>query len=92
MCVSHLSHPFVNPFGLRPPLQASGQPKVALAVQSRQELTRLQVAAGADALPFFACLDAGCTEVAASTKTVLAIGPAPAEDLDRLTGTLTLYK
>ena len=61
-------------------------------MQSRQELTRLQVAAGADALPFFACLDAGCTEVAASTKTVLAIGPAPADALDRLCGTLKLYK
>jgi peptidyl-tRNA hydrolase len=36
-------------------------------------------------------LDAGRTQVAAGSKTVLAVGPAPKTKIDTITGNLKLY-
>ena len=70
----------------------SGQRKVALGVDSEVALRKLQIDAGGAALPFFVCMDAGLTEVKGNTKTVLAIGPAPAVEVDRLCSGLKLYR
>ena len=39
-----------------------------------------------------ACVDAGRTQVGTGTKTVLAIGPALAAEMDELCGHLKLFK
>ena len=41
-------------------------------------------------LPWFVVADAGRTQIAAGSKTVLAIGPAPKSHIDAITGGLSL--
>ena len=41
-------------------------------------------------LPVFTVSDAGKTQVAAGSKTVTAIGPAPESQVNRITGSLAL--
>jgi peptidyl-tRNA hydrolase len=47
-------------------------------------------AAQADGLPAYLVTDAGRTQIAAGSKTVLAIGPAPKSRIDQITGSLSL--
>eukprot|EP00457_Paulinella_chromatophora_P016675 gb/GEZN01017531.1/.p1 GENE.gb/GEZN01017531.1/~~gb/GEZN01017531.1/.p1 ORF type:complete len:230 (+),score=52.72 gb/GEZN01017531.1/:39-728(+) len=67
-----------------------GQAKVVLKAQDAAQLQQLASQARAARLPYSAIHDAGRTQVAAGSHTVLAIGPAPASDIDRLTGQLKL--
>jgi PTH2 family peptidyl-tRNA hydrolase len=67
-----------------------GQKKVAVKVSSEEELLELRRVAISHRLPHALIRDAGMTELPPGTITVLGIGPAKAEDMDKVTGTLKL--
>jgi len=54
-----------------------GEAKVALKIDSIESLKALQKKARESGLSFYTVHDAGRTQVAAGTSTVIAIGPAP---------------
>lgn len=62
------------------------QAKIALKVESEAEMDAIFAAASAAGLPCEIIEDAGRTEVAPGSRTVLAIGPAPKGHIDRITG------
>lgn len=65
--------------------------KVALSVNSEQELLELYEKAIANGLPASLIIDNGLTEFnGVKTKTAIAIGPAKAEAIDEVTGHLSL--
>lgn len=70
--------------------EAGGQKKIALRVETLAEMEALQRAARAAHIPCVVVEDAGLTEVAPGTRTVLGLGPARSADLDRITGALDL--
>jgi PTH2 family peptidyl-tRNA hydrolase len=67
-----------------------GQPKVVLRVGTDEELRQVCAAAGAAGLPVEVIRDAGRTQVAPGTATCCAIGPAAADAIDRVAGSLRL--
>jgi len=70
--------------------EAQGQAKIALKVPSDAELDALEAAAREQGLPTYVVHDAGRTQIAAGSRTVLAVGPAPKSKIDRVTGGLSL--
>lgn len=70
--------------------KASGQPKVVLKCSSEEELREMQKKARAAGLPSALVEDRGLTQVDPGTVTCLAIGPAPEESVDAITGGLKL--
>lgn len=70
--------------------EACGTVKIALRVNDSQQLEELAKNAQALGLPFYQVYDAGRTQVAAGSATVLAIGPAPKSLVDQITGSLKL--
>eukprot|EP01121_Diplochlamys_sp_Union-15-3_P008915 TRINITY_DN2398_c0_g1_i3.p1 TRINITY_DN2398_c0_g1~~TRINITY_DN2398_c0_g1_i3.p1 ORF type:complete len:126 (-),score=31.80 TRINITY_DN2398_c0_g1_i3:43-420(-) len=71
--------------------EASGQAKVVLKVQTEKELDTLEANAKAVGLITYLVVDAGRTQIASGSKTVLAVGPGNAELIDKVTGRLKLY-
>ncbi len=67
-----------------------GQKKVVVRVGSEDELLRVLREARELGLPAVLVVDAGRTQLEPGTKTVVAIGPAPADRVDRVTGRLKL--
>lgn len=67
-----------------------GQCKIAVKVESEQELLELERQAKELGLPCALIYDRGLTELPPNTLTCLAIGPAPSEKVDEITGKLTL--
>ena len=67
-----------------------GQKKIAVVAPTLDALLELQRAARSLGLPTVLVEDAGFTEVAPGTKTVLGIGPGPENEVDRVTGGLAL--
>lgn len=67
-----------------------GQKKVVVKVATEKDLYPLKEKAEGLQLATSLVQDAGHTEVAPGTVTVLGIGPGPNEKLDRITGTLQL--
>lgn len=67
-----------------------GQKKVVLRVAALQDLFELKERAKRQGLPSVLITDAGLTEIPPGTITVLGIGPAEINELDRLTGHLKL--
>lgn len=65
--------------------------KICLRVGSEAELMEIHEKAQAASLPVYLVVDNGLTEFhGVKTKTCLAIGPAEAEDVDKITGHLEL--
>ena len=62
------------------------QAKIALKVDSESDMDAVYAAAEAAGLPCEIIEDAGRTEVAPGSRTVLAIGPAPKAVIDKITG------
>jgi PTH2 family peptidyl-tRNA hydrolase len=71
--------------------ECNGQPKVTLKCDTEDELHSLLAKARSQGLVSAVIADAGRTQIAPGSKTVLAIGPAPAESIDKVTGKLKLY-
>lgn len=67
-----------------------GEAKIALRIKSEAELVEFERKAKEANLPHYLVVDAGRTQIAAGSKTVLAIGPAPVEEIDKLTKGLRL--
>ncbi|XP_010526170.1 PREDICTED: peptidyl-tRNA hydrolase 2, mitochondrial isoform X1 [Tarenaya hassleriana] len=67
-----------------------GQPKIVVTCKNQQEMNRIIESAENVGLPTFVVADAGRTQVAAGSKTVLAVGPGPKELVDSITGRLAL--
>lgn len=67
-----------------------GQRKIAVKVKSEKELLELQEQAENLDLPCALIVDRGLTEIPPNTITCLGIGPARSEEIDALTGKLSL--
>mmetsp|Transcript_17383 Transcript_17383/g.29377 ORF Transcript_17383/g.29377 Transcript_17383/m.29377 type:complete len:213 (+) Transcript_17383:78-716(+) len=67
-----------------------GQAKIATKVDKEQDIYELMDRARAAGLVSYLVADAGHTQIAPGSKTVLAIGPAPVAELDKLTSHLKL--
>ncbi|KAK6535312.1 hypothetical protein TWF694_001776 [Orbilia ellipsospora] len=68
----------------------TGQAKIALKVDSEEELLTLQAQAMSVGLVAKVVHDAGRTQIAAGSATVLGIGPAPKSVVNQITGHLKL--
>lgn len=67
-----------------------GQRKVVLRARDLEHLRDLGAKARTMGLPYALITDAGYTELPPNTTTCLGIGPAPENDVDRITGSLPL--
>ena len=67
-----------------------GQKKVAVRVANEAELVKVYNEARALGLPASLIADAGLTELPPGTRTAVAVGPAPSQLVDRVTGRLRL--
>ena len=70
---------------------ATGQAKVCVKVPTEGELLDLKRQLNAAGIVAYLVEDAGRTQVAPGSKTVLAVGPAPVKVLDPFTKHLKLY-
>lgn len=68
-----------------------GGTKITVKVDSEEELLELERAAKEINILSSIVRDAGQTQVAPGSRTVIAIGPAPKSILDKITGHLKLY-
>jgi PTH2 family peptidyl-tRNA hydrolase len=66
------------------------QTKIAVKVPKELEFVELISKAKALGIVYYLVRDAGRTQIAAGSKTVLALGPAPKDILDKITGHLKL--
>jgi len=71
--------------------KGSGQKKVVLKASGESELFELADTAERAGLPHAVVRDAGHTQLDPGTVTALAVGPGADEDVDRVTGDLSLY-
>ncbi|KHJ32226.1 putative mitochondrially-localized peptidyl-trna hydrolase [Erysiphe necator] len=70
--------------------ERQGQAKIALQVKSQDELLTLHAIALSLDVVAEIITDAGRTQIASGSQTVLGIGPAPRSIIDQITGTLKL--
>jgi len=70
--------------------ERTGQAKIALQVKSEDEMEVLQATAISLGVVAEVIQDAGRTQIASGSHTVLGIGPAPKSVIDKITGTLKL--
>ncbi|KAF5303281.1 hypothetical protein FQA39_LY10020 [Lamprigera yunnana] len=68
-----------------------GGTKITVKIDSEEELLELDKNAKLHDILSSIVRDAGQTQVAPGTRTVIAIGPAPRTELDKITGHLKLY-
>lgn len=67
-----------------------GQPKIVVTCRNQQEMNELRTKAERAGLPTFMVADAGRTQVAAGSKTVLVVGPGTKPAVDSITRHLRL--
>ena len=67
-----------------------GQKKIALKVNSEQDIRELGKRCSELGIPYSIVQDAGLTELPPGTTTAIGIGPAPEELIDKVTGNLPL--
>lgn len=67
-----------------------GQAKITLRIDSEKSLLDFEEKAKELNLPCFVVADAGKTQIDSGSLTVLAIGPAPKKEIDKITGKLSL--
>ncbi|KAF5337339.1 hypothetical protein D9611_003232 [Ephemerocybe angulata] len=70
--------------------ERTGQAKIALKAGSEDEILELEAIAKSLNLCARSILDAGRTQIAAGSRTVLGIGPAPVSLINEVTGNLRL--
>ena len=70
--------------------ERSGVAKIVVKVEAEQEMYDIFETARAIGIAAYIVQDAGRTQIAAGSRTVLALGPAPAALLDQITGHLKL--
>lgn len=68
-----------------------GPAKIVLKSPDKETLETLADEARTQGMPVSLVSDAGRTEIESGTVTVLGIGPAPADEIDKITGELPLY-
>jgi PTH2 family peptidyl-tRNA hydrolase len=68
-----------------------GQAKVVLKVETEEELLKLASVAHNQGLLTSLITDAGRTQIASGSKTVLGIGPGPVSLVDKVSGHLKLF-
>lgn len=71
--------------------EEGGQAKVVLKVETEDELLELATTARSLGLITSLVCDAGRTQIAPGSKTVLGIGPGPVKIVDRVSGRLKLF-
>jgi PTH2 family peptidyl-tRNA hydrolase len=71
--------------------ERDGQAKITLKADSEEVLEELEAFAKAKNLVTSLIFDAGRTQIAAGSMTVLAVGPGPTDVIDEVTGHLKLY-
>ncbi|NYT05152.1 MAG: peptidyl-tRNA hydrolase [Methanomicrobiales archaeon] len=69
---------------------SEGQKKVVLKVEGERALFELKTIAEQAGIAAAIITDAGMTEIPPGTVTALGLGPAKSEELDRITGGLSL--
>lgn len=71
--------------------KGSGQKKIVLQADSESQLFELAEKARVEGVPHAIVRDAGHTQLEPGTATTLAVGPAPENLVDAVTGDLSLY-
>ena len=75
---------------LRKAWRSEGQKKVVLKANDERTLFEIKVIAERAGISTSLIQDAGMTEIPPGTITALGLGPAKSEDLDKITGSLSL--
>lgn len=71
--------------------KGGGQKKIVLKANNEKKLFQLADDAERDGIPHAVVRDAGHTQLEPGTVTCIAIGPDSNENIDRITGSLSLY-
>ncbi len=71
---------------------AEGQKKVVLAAEDAAHLYQIYETAKRLDLPTAVVVDAGLTELPPNTPTAVCVGPGPDDVVDKVTGSLRLYR
>ncbi len=71
--------------------ESRAQAKIALKVDGEEVMDNIEREARARGLVTYIVTDAGRTQIPAGSRTVLAIGPAPVQDIDAITGPRGLF-
>jgi len=69
--------------------EAQGEPKVVLRAKSTPEMVQLEKSAAKHSVPCVRCLG---KDISGDAVTVLAVGPAPSDQVDLVTGHLRLLR
>lgn len=70
--------------------EEGGQPKVTLQVSDEEAMLELYTRAKQIGVPTYIVVDAGRTQVAPNSRTVMAVGPASEKEVNEVTGRLKL--
>lgn len=71
--------------------EETGETAVCLKCKNEEEMDELDTSAQSHGIVSYIVHDAGRTQIACGSKTVLAIGPARISLIDKVTGHLKLY-
>lgn len=89
--ITNPTSPAFNPEMVQRWEYGNGQAKITLQVPNQEEMDMLFAQALSLGVNAYIVHDAGRTQIAAGSATVLGLGPAPKAVLDEITGLLKLY-